>query len=83
MKNIPPKLSVIIPVYNTEKYVRRCLDSVLKNQGWKNLEVIVVDDCSPGNIAEIVAEYQESYSNLKLLRHETNMGLSRARITGL
>lgn len=78
-----PKLSVIIPVYNTEKYVRRCLDSVLKNQGWKDLEVIVVDDCSPGNIAEIVAEYQESYSNLKFLRHETNKGLFRARITGL
>ena len=77
------KLSVIIPVYNTEKYVRHCLDSVLKNQGWDNLEVIVVDDCSPGNIAEIVKEYQETYPNLKFLRHETNKGLYQARITGL
>ena len=83
MENKKPKLSVIIPVYNTEKYVRKCLDSVLKQQGWDNLEVLVVDDCSPGNIAEIVAEYQENYPNLKLLRHEKNKGLFQARITGL
>lgn len=83
MRKEKQSLSVIVPVYNTEKYVRRCLDSILKNQGWSNLEVLVVDDCSPGNIGEIVAEYQKEFPNLKLLRHETNRGLFQARITGL
>ena len=76
------KLSVIIPVYNTEQYVRKCLDSVLQ-QGWKNLEVIVVDDCSPGNISEIMEEYQRKYSCFKFIQHDKNKGLFQARITGL
>lgn len=77
-----PKLSVIIPVYNTEQYFDRCIKSVL-NQGWANLEIIVVDDCSPGNIVDIVSSYQKEYDNIKLLSHDENKGLFQARLTGL
>lgn len=80
MENL--KLSVIIPVYNTERYVRNCLDSILL-QGWKNLEIIVVDDYSPGNIAEIMEEYQSRYECCKFIRHDKNRGLFQARLTGL
>ena len=45
MKEQSPKVSVVVPVFNTEKYLVRCLDSIL-NQTWKNLEVIVVNDAS-------------------------------------
>ena len=49
-------LSLIIPVYNTERYLERCLDSILK-QSYAQIEVIVVDDCSPGNTDEIIEKY--------------------------
>ncbi|HET1964288.1 TPA: glycosyltransferase family 2 protein, partial [Streptococcus pneumoniae] len=50
------KVSVIIPVYNVEKYLRRCLDSVV-NQTYKDIEVILVNDGSPDNSKEICEEY--------------------------
>lgn len=77
-----PLLSVIIPVYNTEEFVRKCLDSVLK-QTYDHLEIILVNDASTGSIREIAAEYQKKYSNVKLVNHESNRGLFQARLTGL
>ena len=50
------KISIIIPVYNTEKYLPKCLDSAL-NQTHQNIEIIIVNDCSPGNCEEIIKSY--------------------------
>lgn len=72
-----PKVSVIIPLYNVEEYLRECLDSVV-NQTLKDIEVICVDDGSPDRSAEIAAEYAAKYDNFKLIRKE-NGGQSSAR----
>ena len=77
-----PKLSIIIPVYNTEKYLAACLDSVV-GQSWDNLEVLIVDDCTPDHAMEIAEDYAERYPFIRILHHPENRGLFRARITGM
>lgn len=81
-KNID--LSIIIPVYNVEKYLPYCLDSIF-NQSLDNsdFEVIVVNDCSKGNCEEIIEEYKKKYNNIRLINHEYNKGLYQARRTGI
>ena len=69
---IMPKFSIIIPVYNVENYIGKCLDSVF-NQTFKDYEVIVVNDGTKDNSMEIVKEY-----DVKIINQE-NMGLSEAR----
>lgn len=76
-----PQVSVIIPLYKVEEYLRECLDSVV-NQTMKDIEIICVDDGSPDRSADIAAEYVEKYDNFKLIRKE-NGGLSSARNSGL
>lgn len=77
------KLSFIIPVYNVEKYISRCLDSVLtQNIPLENYEVIVVNDGSPDNSADIVRNYASRYQNIILVEKE-NGGLSSARNYGI
>lgn len=78
-----PLISVITTVYNTEKYVERCFDSVL-NQSYKNIEFIVVDNGSSGDITEIVLQYQTAYPNhtIKLVSLKENVGLFHARLIG-
>lgn len=73
-------LSIIIPVYNVEKYISRCLDSVL-GQTYRNIEVIVVNDASPGNIIEICNDYSFD-ERLKLVNCIKNKGLFHARLEG-
>lgn len=75
------KISIIMPVYNTEEYFDRCIKSVL-NQSYKNFELIVVDDCSPGNIKEKMQAYLEMDTRVSLISHEKNEGLFKARLTG-
>ena len=58
-------ISLIIPVYGTEKYLRRCIESVI-NQNYKELEIILVNDCSPGNAEEIILEYQRKIVELNM-----------------
>lgn len=74
-------LSVIIPVYNTEQYLRECLDSVL-SQGMENMQVICVNDGSTDASLSILEEYQEKDSRLFIVSQE-NQGLSGARNTGI
>ncbi len=72
-KNIPA-VSIIIPMYNVEKYVGDCLESILA-QTFEDYEVIVVDDCSTDNSVKIVESYQEKFGDkLKLIRSEKNSG---------
>ncbi len=76
-----PKISVIIPVYNVEKYLRRCLDSVL-NQSFSDWQAICVDDGSPDNCGKILNEYAER-DNRFVVVHKENGGLSDARNVGI
>ena len=76
-----PKVSVIIPVYNTEKYVRQCIESVI-NQTFTDFEAILVDDGSPDRCGEIAEEYAEMDSRF-IVVHQENQGLSGARNAGL
>ena len=76
-----PLLSVIIPVYNVEPYLRRCVDSVL-NQTYRNLEVILVDDGSPDGCGAICDEYVAKDSRVRVI-HKANGGLSDARNAGM
>lgn len=76
-----PKVSVIIPVYKVEKYIRRCIDSVL-DQTLRDIEVILVDDGSPDNCGAICDEYASKDARIKVI-HKENAGVSSARNRGL
>ncbi len=77
-----PKLSVIIPCYNSEKFLRECLDSLV-NQSLKDIEIICVNDASSDKTSEILEEYSKKDGRIKLISHEKNQGLSAARNTGI
>lgn len=76
-----PKVSVIVPVYNVEKYIGRCIDSVQK-QTLTDWELILVDDCSPDNSIEIIQEYAKKDSRIIVKRHDVNHGPMIARRWG-
>lgn len=67
------KLSIIIPVYNSEKYLRRCVESVLA-QTYKNLEIILVDDCSTDESWNICNSLRESDQRIKAFHFQKNGG---------
>lgn len=74
-------VSIIIPVYKTEQYLKECMDSVL-NQTWPALEIILVDDGSPDSAPAMCDKYTKQYSNVKVI-HQKNSGLGLSRNTGL
>ena len=76
------KVSIIVPVYNVEKYLRECLDSIAM-QTIDDFEVICINDGSEDNSDRILTEYEKKYKNIKILVHEENKGLSAARNTGI
>lgn len=75
------KVSVCIPVYNVENLIGRCLESVV-NQSYNNLEIIVVNDCTPDNSMQVVNQYAQKDNRIKIISHERNHGLMMARKTG-
>ena len=77
-----PKISIIIPVYNVEKYLRECLDSCI-NQTLEDIEIICVDDYSTDNSYKILEEYQQKDSRIKIFRQEKNNKQGAARNRGL
>lgn len=79
------EISVIIPVYKIEKYIKRCLESVI-NQSFSNYEIILVDDCGGDDSIHIAEDFLKSQRNnipYKIVAHENNRGLSAARNTGI
>ncbi len=76
-----PLISIIVPVYNTAPWLKRCLDSIC-SQSYNNLEILCINDGSTDNSAEILAEYEKKDSRIKVFT-QANAGLSAARNTGL
>lgn len=74
------KITIVIPIYNVSTYIENCLESVRK-QSYKDLEVILVDDCGTDNSMEITQEYLEhhNFAEVKIVHHTHNRGLSAAR----
>ena len=76
------KFSVIVPVYNVEKYIEKCLSSI-KNQSFTDFEVLCIDDCGQDNSICITEKFVQKDSRFKLIKHDTNKGLSASRNTGI
>lgn len=79
--NKEPLISVIVPVYQVEKFLERCIDSII-NQTYSNLEIILIDDGSVDNSGKICDEYELKDSRIKVI-HQNNKGLSSARNKGV
>ena len=78
------RLSIIIPFYNVEAYIKQCLDSVFRqNIPSSEYEVICVDDCSPDKSLLIVESYAVIHDNIKIIRNEVNRKLGGARNAGV
>lgn len=82
-----PVISVLIPVYNVEKYIERCLISLFENTIARYCEFIIVDDCSPDNSMNVIQSVLEKYTNIKentfLHSHDCNRGSAATRNTAL
>lgn len=74
------KLSIIVPVYNAELYLKRCLESIL-NQTFQDFEIICINDCSTDNSPEILREYSDK--RLKIINNEKNLGAALTRNAGI
>jgi glycosyltransferase EpsH len=74
------KVSVIVPVYNTEKYLKNCIDSLLK-QNFEDYEIIVINDLSPGNAEEIIKSYNDK--KIVYIKNKTNKGIGYNRNLGI
>ncbi|MCF0125649.1 MAG: glycosyltransferase family 2 protein, partial [Clostridia bacterium] len=75
-------MSIIIPVYNVEKYLGNCLDSII-NQTYSNIEIICVDDCSTDNSLSILHSYAAVDQRIKIIAKEKNEGTLAARKSGV
>lgn len=75
-------ITVVVPIYNVEKYIKQCLDSLV-NQTYKNLEIICVDDYGTDNSMDIVKEYANKDSRIKILKQSENRGQGEARNLGI
>lgn len=81
-----PLVSVLVPIYNVEKYIERCARSIFE-QAYENLEIIFVNDCTPDNsvgvLRKVLAEYPNRIAQTQIINQEKNLGLAGARLTGL
>ncbi len=77
-----PQITVIVPVYNTARYLPDCLDSIL-SQSMKDFEILAVNDASTDNSPEILDQYAAKDSRIRIVNHETNKGLLAGRLSGI
>ncbi|HFI0174358.1 TPA: glycosyltransferase family 2 protein [Streptococcus suis] len=77
-----PKVSIIVPVYNTEKYIGKCIESIL-NQSLTDIELILVNDCSTDQSFSIMKKYEQEDSRIQLIDSPTNTGVGEARNKGI
>lgn len=82
MNRIEPLISVIVPVYNVEVYLSKCLDSVIY-QTYSNLEIICINDCSTDNSLNILEEYAKKDQRIVILNNDENLGLGLSRNAGI
>lgn len=68
------KISIILPTYNVEQYIARAIESCI-NQTFKDIEIIVVDDCGNDNSINIAKEYSKKDKRIKIIHNEKNLGL--------
>ena len=78
---MPAKISVIIPVYNVEKFIGQCIESILA-QTLQDFEIVIVDDCSPDASMQVVRKYADGDRRFHIVRRERNMGLMQTRKSG-
>lgn len=76
------KISIVVAVYNAEKTLKKCVDSLL-NQTYNNIEIILVNDCSNDNSLDICNEYSKANDNVKVISNERNSGVSDTRNNGI
>lgn len=76
------KVSVVLPIYNVEKYLPKCLDSII-NQTLKDIEIICVNDCSTDNSENVVKDYIKKDNRIKLINNEKNIGVGLSRNIGV
>lgn len=81
-RKMKTEISVIVPVYNVEKYLSRCLKSIL-GQTFQNFEIICVDDCSEDSCRSILESFRKKDSRIKIITNERNSGLGQTRDNGL
>lgn len=78
------RLSIVVNMYNTAKYMPKCMDTLLEQDiPQSEYEIILVDDCSPDNSLAMAKEYAMQYSNIRICMHDKNKGLAAARNTGI
>lgn len=77
-----PAISVIVPVFRTEQYVEQCIKSIL-HQTFQDFEILCIDDASPDDSLPIIESLAERDDRIKIIRHQSNMGLGAARNTGI
>ena len=77
-----PLFSIIIPLYNCEKFIAKCLLSVL-NQNFNNYEIIIINDCSKDRSLKICKKYKKKYPKIKIINQKTNKGVSSSRNLGI
>ena len=81
MDNAEPFFSIVLPVYNVEKYLGRCIESILK-QDFENYEILLIDDGSRECCAQLCEQWAKQNSRIRVI-HKKNAGLGMARNTGL
>lgn len=77
-----PLVSIVVPVYNSEKTISKCLDSLI-SQTFKNIEIICVNDCSKDNSLQVLNEYASKDSRIVVINHKKNMNAGGARNSGI
>ena len=75
-------ISIIIPVYNTQKFFKKCIESVIE-QTYKNIEIIIINDCGTDNIEKIILDYKEKDNRIIYKSNKRNLGVGQSRNIGL